>query len=75
MLHTPTTSKPGGFLHPKTSVHPNWEAGVLTTTIVTGTISYCIVMETDKKKPSHYYTPDVANKDAIKVIIRNLNQN
>lgn len=64
MLHKPTPTKPGGFLHPKTAKHPNWEAGALATCIVTGTISYCIVMGSDKHKPAHYYSPDVANRDA-----------
>ena len=64
VLHKPTPTHPGGFLHPKTSVHPNWEAGVLATVIVTGTISYCITMGADKHRPSHWYTPDKASRDA-----------
>ena len=64
MVHKATPSKPGGFLHPKTAVHPKWESGVLATTILTGTISYCIIMGSDKHKPVHYYSPDGANRDA-----------
>lgn len=64
MLHKPTASKPGGFLHPQSSIHPKWEAGLLAGTIVTGTISYCVIMGADKHKPTHYYTPDGASRDA-----------
>lgn len=64
MLHKSTPEKPGGFLHKTTPVHAKWETGVLAGTIVTGIISYAIVMGADKSKPKHYYTPDVANRDA-----------
>jgi hypothetical protein len=63
-LHKSTPEKPGGFLHKKDPNHPKWEAGVLAGCIITGTISYVIVMGADKSRPKHYYTPDVANRDA-----------
>jgi hypothetical protein len=66
LMHKPTAAKPGGFLHPKTLVVPKWEAPVLAACIVTGTISYCITMGADKHKPSHWYTPDNASRDAQK---------
>jgi hypothetical protein len=55
------------FLHKAGTTAGGFEVGVLTTCIVAGTISYCIVMQSDKHKPAHYYTPDVANADAQKV--------
>lgn len=54
------------FLHKDTPVHPNWETGVLAGAVVTGTISYCITMNADKKIPSHYYRVDEAATDAKK---------
>jgi len=52
------------FLHPVGTTASGVEIGVLTGCIAAGTISYCMIMNSDKKKPAHYYSPDVANKDA-----------
>jgi hypothetical protein len=52
------------FLHPVGTTAPNWEIGVATGAIVTGTISYAMVMTADKKYPRHYYGVDQAAKDA-----------
>jgi len=52
------------FLHPDGTTAPNWEIGVATGAIVTGTISYAMVMTADKKYPRHYYGVDQAAKDA-----------
>lgn len=52
------------FLHPDGTTAPNWEIGVATGAIVAGTISYAMVMSADKKYPKHYYSVDVAAKDA-----------
>jgi len=54
------------FLHKDTPVHPDWETGVLAGAIVTGTISYFLVMSADKKIPRHYYRVDEAATDAKK---------
>lgn len=51
------------FLHP--GIEPtNAEIGILAAATVTGIISYCIIMGADKHRPSHWYNPDVASKDA-----------
>lgn len=54
------------FLHKDTPVHPDWEAGVLAGAVITGTISYFITMNADKKIPRHYYRVDEAATDAKK---------
>lgn len=54
------------FLHKDDPVHPDWETGVLAGVIVTGTISYFITMNADKKIPRHYYRVDEAAQDAKK---------
>lgn len=54
------------FLHKDTPTHPKWETGVLTGAIVTGTISYALVMTADKNLPRHYYRVDEAATDAKK---------
>ena len=64
IFHKSTPDRPGGFLHPNTSVTPNWEFAVLGTCIVTGIISYALVINSGKHKPRHYYTPSGANTDA-----------
>ena len=52
------------FLHPDGTTAPNWEIGVATAGIVSGTIGYALVMGADKKYPNHYYNVDEAAKDA-----------
>jgi hypothetical protein len=52
------------FLHPVGTTAGGFEVGVLATCIVTGIISYGLVMGADKSRPDHYYTVDGANKDA-----------
>jgi hypothetical protein len=52
------------FLHPVGTSAPNWEIGVATGGILAGTIGYAIVMGADKKYPKHYYSVDMAAKDA-----------
>lgn len=52
------------FLHPDGTTAPNWEIGVATAGIVSGTIGYALVMGADKKYPRHYYNVDEAAKDA-----------
>jgi len=52
------------FLHPVGTTAPNWEIGVATGAIVVGTIGYAITMNADKKYPKHYYSVDLAAKDA-----------
>ena len=52
------------FLHPVGTSAPNWEIGVATGGILAGTIGYAIVMGADKKYPKHYYSVDLAAKDA-----------
>jgi len=52
------------FLHPDGTTAPDWEIGVAAGAIVTGTISYAMVMSADKKYPRHYYRVDDAAKDA-----------
>lgn len=59
-----STKKP--FLHPVGTTAPDWEVGVVTGAIVTGTISYVIVMGADKKRPKHYYRVQDAAADAQK---------
>ncbi len=52
------------FLHPDGTTAPDWEIGVATAGIVSGTIGYALVMSADKKYPKHYYSVDEAAKDA-----------
>lgn len=52
------------FLHPDGTTAPDWEIGVATAGIVSGTIGYALVMGADKKYPRHYYSVDEAAKDA-----------
>jgi hypothetical protein len=52
------------FLHPDGTTAPDWEIGVATAGIVSGTIGYVLVMGADKKYPRHYYSVDEAAKDA-----------
>ncbi len=52
------------FLHPDGTTAPDWEIGVATAGIVSGTIGYALVMGADKKYPKHYYSVDEAAKDA-----------
>lgn len=52
------------FLHPDGTTAPDWEIGVATAGIVSGTIGYALVMGADKKYPRHYYNVDEAAQDA-----------
>jgi len=52
------------FLHPDGTTAPDWEIGVATAGIVSGTIGYVLVMGADKKYPRHYYNVDEAAKDS-----------
>jgi hypothetical protein len=52
------------FLHPDGTTAPDWEIGVATAGIVSGTIGYALAMGADKKYPRHYYSVDAAAKDA-----------
>lgn len=52
------------FLHPVGTTAPNWEIATVSTCLVTGIISYGIVMASDKTHPAHYYSVQNAAKDA-----------
>jgi hypothetical protein len=52
------------FLHPDGTTAPDWEIGVASAGIVSGTIGYVLVMGADKKYPRHYYNVDEAAKDS-----------
>lgn len=55
------------FLHKVGTTAGTPEIVVASICILTGTISYCMIMGADKIKPKHYYSADVAASDAQKV--------
>jgi hypothetical protein len=55
------------FLHKQGTTASDGEVAVAAVGITACTISYVIIMGSDKHKPAHYYTPDIASQDAQKV--------